>query len=403
MGFMKKYAGKIQAVILIAAIFVAGFAVGTINSVSVAQSRVVIGDTDEAFAPLWEVFNTIQASYVDSADIDVPLLVNGAITGMVESLGDRYSNYIDPSAFDRFNSDLSGNFEGIGVVIETNPDTNEIYVTNVLRGSPALGAGVLPGDIFYSVDGTLIEGLDQTALALLVLGPAGSTVNITFKRGTELINLAIVRARIELPNVETDILDNNIAYVSLNNFNSVAVNQIRQALEEVDVNNRNGLVFDLRGNPGGLLSSAIDVGSLFIRDGVLLYETFADGSEQTFEVNGNYANINVPIVVLVNENSASASELVAGAIKDRGAGTLIGETTFGKGTVQTIQPLSNGGGLRLTIARYLLPSRQWIHDVGVVPDIAIDYDPFEDGATGDLQLEAAIRFLSESTSNTPGN
>lgn len=403
MGFMKKYAGKIQAVILIAAIFVAGFAVGTINSVSVAQSRVVIGDTDEAFAPLWEVFNTIQASYVDSADIDVPLLVNGAITGMVESLGDRYSNYIDPSAFDRFNSDLSGNFEGIGVVIETNPDTNEIYVTNVLRGSPALGAGVLPGDIFYSVDGTLIEGLDQTALASLVRGPAGSTVNITFKRGTELINLAIVRARIELPNVETDILDNNIAYVSLNNFNSVAVNQIRQALEEVDVNNRNGLVFDLRGNPGGLLSSAIDVGSLFIRDGVLLYETFADGSEQTFEVNGNYANINVPIVVLVNENSASASELVAGAIKDRGAGTLIGETTFGKGTVQTIQPLSNGGGLRLTIARYLLPSRQWIHDVGVVPDIAIDYDPFEDGATGDLQLEAAIRFLSESTSNTPGN
>jgi carboxyl-terminal processing protease len=178
-------------------------------------------------------------------------------------------------------------------------------------------------------------------------------------------------------------------------FSELSREQVDEALAAVDVNSRSGLIFDLRGNPGGLLTSAVDIGSLFIEDDVLLYEVFADGSEEIFRSNGDYGNIEVPIVVLIDEGSASASELVSGAIKDYGVATLIGETTFGKGTVQNIQPLSNEGALRLTIARYLTPNRTWIHDVGVTPDIIIEWNPQTvDEINGpDPQLQAAIELL----------
>lgn len=397
MDIVRKYSKTLSTVLLLVTVFVAGVYVGNIDVVTEAQGRFSIGDTDEAFEPLWEVFAAIQADYVDSGEIDVPTLVDGAITGMVESLGDQYSGYLSSDAYSAFNNSLSGNFEGIGVVIRTLEDTGEIEVVSVLAESPALAVGVQPGDIFHEVDGQPVEGLDQTQLATIVRGPAGTTVTVTFKRDDEFVTYDIVRARIEIPNVETDILENNIAYIKLNDFNTNARQQLDAAVAELDVNSRNGLVFDLRGNPGGLLSTAIDVGSMFIEDGVLLYETFGNGEEQIFEVNGNYADINVPIVVLVDETSASASELVAGAIKDTGVATIIGETTFGKGTVQTIRPLSNGGALRLTIARYLLPSRAWVHEVGVQPDIEVEWNPVtaEEMNGEDPQLEAAIDLLIE--------
>lgn len=402
MDIIRKYAKTLSTVIFVLTVFITGFYAGNIHSSSQAQGRFALGDTEEAFEPMWEVFNAIQNDYVDSSSVDVPTLVNGAISGMVDALGDQYSNYLTPDAYSQFNNDLSGNFEGIGVVIRTLEETGEIEVVSILNGSPALDAGVRPGDIFYEVDGQRIEGMSQTELATLVRGPAGTDVEITFDRDGELITLNIIRARIELPNVETEILENNIAYLSLNDFSTVARQQINEALETLDVNSRNGFIFDLRGNPGGLLSSAIDVGSLFIEDGVLLYEAFGNGTEQTFEVNGTFGDINVPIVVLVDESSASASELVAGAIQDRGVATLIGETTFGKGTVQTIRPLSNGGGLRLTVARYLLPSRRWIQDVGVVPDIIVEWNPetVEEINGDDPQLQAAIDFLIDGESTT---
>lgn len=402
MDIIRKYAKTLSTVIFVLTVFITGFYAGNIHSSSQAQGRFALGDTEEAFEPMWEVFNAIQNDYVDSSSVDVPTLVNGAISGMVDALGDQYSNYLTPDAYSQFNNDLSGNFEGIGVVIRTLEETGEIEVVSILNGSPALDAGVRPGDIFYEVDGQRIEGMSQTELATLVRGPAGTDVEITFDRDGELITLNITRARIELPNVETEILENNIAYLSLNDFSTVARQQINEALETLDVNSRNGFIFDLRGNPGGLLSSAIDVGSLFIEDGVLLYEAFGNGTEQTFEVNGTFGDINVPIVVLVDESSASASELVAGAIQDRGVATLIGETTFGKGTVQTIRPLSNGGGLRLTVARYLLPSRRWIQDVGVVPDIIVEWNPetVEEINGDDPQLQAAIDFLIDGESTT---
>jgi len=197
--------------------------------------------------------------------------------------------------------------------------------------------------------------------------------------------------------VEYEVLEGDIGYISMADFNSRARSQLDTALEEINVNELNGLIFDVRGNPGGLLSSAIDITSAFIEDGVILYEAFGDGTEEIFEANGNYAGIEVPIVLLVDETSASASELLAGALKDTGTATLIGEVTFGKGTVQTVQGLSNDGALRLTIARWLTPERNWIHEQGVTPDIIVDWDPqsIEELEAGDPQLDAAIDFLLE--------
>ncbi|MCA9891524.1 MAG: S41 family peptidase [Anaerolineae bacterium] len=394
MASIRKHATKIQSMLLILAVFTAGFALGNLNTPSEAQTA--FGDTDEAFAPLYQVFNLIQSEYVDADIVEVPALVNGAIQGMVDSLGDQYSGYMQPTVFDMFNTDLSGDVEGIGVVIRTIEETGEIEVVNVLEGAAARSAGVLPGDIFWEVDGQSVIGMNQTELAGIVRGPAGTDVTITFKRDEAFIELTITRVRFSVPIVTSEVLDGNIAYVSLAEFNGNAAEELANTFEELDVNSRAGLIFDLRGNPGGLLRSAVEVASLFIQDGTILYESFGDGTEEIFEATGDYAGIEVPIVVLVDEGSASASELVSGAMKVRGVATLIGETTFGKGTVQTVQPLDNGGGLRLTIARYLLPDRNWIHDIGVDPDVLVEWNPqtTEEMEGDDPQLQAAIEFFT---------
>lgn len=386
MKVAKEHQTKLSAMLAFIAVFAMGFFFGNLQTVN------AIGSTDDAFEPLMEVFETIQTRYVDSEAVEVPMLIDGAINGMVDSLGDQFSSYLTPDTYTMFNQNLEGGIEGIGVVIRLNDETGEIEVVSLIRGAAAEAAGVRPGDIFISVNGRSVEGFNTTELGDIVRGPAGTDVTVTFRRDDELITLTMTRVRFDVPTVESDLLEGNIAYVQLSDFNQVARQQIDEALAELDVNNTNGLIFDLRGNPGGLLSSAIDVASLFIEEGPILYEVFGDGREEVFEANGNYGNIDVPIVVLINEGSASASELVSGAMKDLGIATLIGESTFGKGTVQTIQPLENNGALRITVARYLLPSRTWIHEVGVQPDIAVEYDPFEDEI--DFQLEAAIEFLN---------
>lgn len=396
MEIVRKHHQKLSTALLLVVIFLAGYVVGGLNpSITQAQDNPqAIGDIDEAFAPLFETYQLIQSRYVAGDEIDTDTLINGALTGMIDALGDPYSSYFDPEAYQSFTTQLSGDIEGIGVVIFTNDD-DRVEVQQVFDGTGADVAGVRPGDVFIEVDGINVEGYDQTQLGGVVRGEAGTTVDVTFLREGEEITITITRVRFEVPNVEYELLEeSNVAYISMADFNARSRPQLDEALAALDVNSRNGLIFDLRNNPGGTLSSAVDIASAFIEDGVILYESFADGSEQTFDANGAFAGITVPIVVLVNENSASASELVSGAMQDQAVAYIIGEVSFGKGTVQTVQPLSNDGALRLTIARYLLPSRRWIHDVGVTPDLIIPFDELEaqDG-DADPQLDAALDFL----------
>jgi len=390
----------LQIIILAALIFAAGFAMGNHAGISTAQSN-ISPEVEKLFEPLWEVYNLIETQYVDPNDAPVvpQKLVDGAISGMVDSLGDQFSGYMSPDIYPLLNDDLSGAIEGIGVVIRTLEDEGGIEVVNVMEGTPAAIAGLKIGDIFNQVDDVDVSNATQLELAAKVRGPAGSDVKLTMKRGEELIDFNITRARIEIPNIESRVLeDSNIAYIKLNQFSSEARQQIDQAIEELDVNERTGLIFDLRGNPGGLLNSAIDVASAFIKTGPILIEDFGEGNKQTFNATGDYSGIKVPIVVLVDESSASASELVAGALQDRDQATIMGEVTLGKGTVQTWRDLPNGGGIRLTIARWLTPNEHWIHGAGITPDVIIGWTPesFDDDST-DPQLSAALDYLQSVT------
>ena len=377
------------SIAIIALIFAAGYVMGNIQTYVSA-----INDTQTAFQPMFEAFDMIQRSFVE--DIPTEDLVDGAINGLMESLGDQHSAYLTPESYAAFNTELQGEVTGIGVVIETVEDTNEIRVTRVFETAPAADVGVQIGDVFIEVDGKNVVGFSQSELANVVRGPVGTPVNITFRRDDAMINFTIIRDRFEVPNVTYEVIDEEIGYIQFLDFSAVARDQIDDALDALDVNSLEGLILDIRGNPGGLLSSAIDMISAFVRDDIILYESFADGREEIIRANGNYANIQVPVVVLVDEDSASASELLAGALQDYELATIMGEVTFGKGTVQTIHGLSNEGAIRVTIARWLTPDRQWIHENGVTPDIIIEWDPeTPEEFEVDPQLQGAIDYLNE--------
>lgn len=382
----------IPAVAALILVFFIGYGVGTHQTVSYAQgSRASAEEVEAAFSPFWQVFDYIQEQYIE--DVELETLVEGAATGMVNALDDPFSGYMTSEEFDLLNSDLAGEFEGIGVVIRTIEDTGEIEVVGILNGAPAQGSGILRGDIFAAVDGIDVTQMNQGELANLVRGPEGTDVAITMRRGAEMIDFNITRARIVVPTVESRLLEDDIAYVRLNQFNEQSRPELDAAFEALEVNDRAGLILDLRDNPGGLLSSAIEVGSAFIPSGTIVTEVFGDGSEQAFQSDGSFAHIFVPVAILVNEASASASELVAGAMQDTGVATIIGETTLGKGTVQQWYTLNNQGGLRLTVARWLTPDGRWIHEEGIVPDIVVEWTPETYDDPNDPQIAEAVSWL----------
>lgn len=381
-----------QVVLLVLLVFAAGFALGQHNSVSQAQTIYTMPpEVEEAFEPFWQVYSMIESEYIDHPDVET--LVDGAISGMMDSLGDQYSGYMNPQLYPLLNDDIDGVVEGIGALVRTNEETEEVEIVSVMEGTPAMRGGILPGDVFVAVDGETVEGLDQLELVGKVRGPAGTEVRLTMRRGEALKEFTIVRELIQVPNIETRVLDHNVAYIKLFEFNTQARDQIDAAIAELDVNSRSGLILDLRGNPGGLLNSVIDVTSAFLKEGVVVIEQFGDGSEQEREATGDYSGVDVPIVVLVDEASASASELMAGALQDYQIATIVGEVTLGKGTVQTWAGLVNGGGLRLTIARWLTPNGKWIHEKGITPDIVVEWTPETYEDPNDPQLAAALNYL----------
>ena len=384
--YRDKWSG--QSLLSTLAVFLLGILFG---SISLQQHSSALGDIDQAFEPFWDAFAIIESRYVDPVPIEQ--LVDGAIAGMVDALEDDHSGYIRPELCDRA-VDFSGEFSGIGVTIATIDDTGEIEVVTVIPNSPAESAGVMPGDIFYEIDGQAVTGMTQAELSAIVPGPRGTVIAITFKRDSELVTFEIVRDIFTLPNVSYAMLADNIAHIEMKDFNNLSRQQLDDAFDALDIDETTGLIFDIRGNPGGTLASAIEIGSAFIEDGVLLRQVSRNHSEEVTRTSGGYAEIDVPIVVLVDETSASASEVIAGAMQDYGVATIIGETTFGKGTVQNIPYLSNDGCVRITVKRWLTPNGHWIHDQGITPDIIIEWNQDDEEAGGiDLQLEAALDFL----------
>jgi carboxyl-terminal processing protease len=389
-------------------IFILGYLAGTASLPTIAQDDEDLYQV--IFEPLFQAYELIGWNYID--DVDDEVLVNGAIRGMLDSLGDPYTNYVDPEYWTFVSSDLDGSIEGIGVVIST--EDNITQVTNVFENTPAQRAGVQVGDIFYEVNGESVSNLNNLELAARVRGPAGTTVTIMFQRGDDFVTLEVERAKIDVPNVEYRLIEEqDIAYISMAQFSSVSHEQVLEAIEALNINKRQGLIFDLRGNSGGYLTTAVNIAGLFLEEGTILREQFSDeryldfvisegrayqvdtdGNRILYSMRSEYADIRVPIVLLVDERSASASELVAGAWQDHDVLTVMGVTTFGKGTVQTQQDLMNGGGLRITVAKWLTPNHEWITGEGITPDIVVPVPEDHDiNIDGDIQLEAAIDFL----------
>lgn len=349
---------------------------------------------EELFIPFWEVWEIIHDQYIDQP-VDNTTLMRGAISGMLDSLGDQHTSYMDPDQYMQANIPMDGEYEGIGAWV----DTTSEYLTIIspMPNSPAEEVGLIPGDQVIMIDGEDMTGIDGSLVIRKVLGPAGSKVVLTIRREgkPEPFDVTIIREKIIIPSVESKMLEENIGYVQILTFGADTRSELRKNLKGLLEQNPIGLIVDLRNNGGGYLQTAVEVGSEFIAEGVILYEDYGydDGMEEFNAHKGGLAT-EIPLVLLVNEGSASASEIVAGAIQDHQRGPLVGATTFGKGSVQNwIELRNNQGAVRVTIARWLTPDKRQIHETGLTPKFLVEFTEEDFLAELDPQLDKAIEVL----------
>jgi carboxyl-terminal processing protease len=350
-------------------------------------------DTAELFAPFWETWQIVHERYVDQPIDDVALM-RGALRGMLEALGDQHTSYMDPEQYETANMDLRGDYEGIGAWVD--PTQEYLTIISPMEGSPAQKAGLKPKDQIVAVDGDDMTGVPGELVIRRVLGPSGSKVILTIRREgvPEPFDVEITRARIIVPSVTSKMLDNDIAYVQITTFGDKTSQDLRDQLRDLLAQNPRGMVLDLRNNTGGWLTTAIQVTSQFIGDGVIMYEVYGNGARDTYRAERGGLATEIPLVVLINEGSASASEILAGAIQDYDRGKLVGVTSFGKGSVQSWISLQNGqGAVRVTIARWLTPKERTIHEVGIEPDLIVEISDEDILAERDPQLDKALEVL----------
>ena len=362
-----------------------------------AQQSATPEELQALFAPFWEAWNLVHASYVDQPVDDVALM-RGAISGMMEALGDQHSSYMDPEDYKQANESLDGSYEGIGAYVDTT--TDYLTITSPIPGSPAEEAGLRPGDKIIAIDGEDMTGIDAELARRKVLGPAGSTVKLTIWRDGEedTFDVSIVRARIVIASATGEMLEGDIAYFQVTTFGSQTMPELEAALNELMPQNPKAIILDLRNNGGGYLQTSVEVTSQFLADGVVLHEQFGDGNRTTYEVEpgGLATDPSIPMIVLINEGSASASEIVAGALQDTGRAKLLGVVSYGKGSVQNWIPLSgDNGAVRITIAKWLTPNENTIHEVGLTPDYTVEFTEEDRAADRDPQLDEAVRILKE--------
>ena len=350
-------------------------------------------DTDLLFEPFWQAWDLVHDRYVDQP-LDDTILMQGAIRGMMNALGDPYTGYLTADEYQQANAPLRGEYDGIGAWVDTTGEF--LTIISPMEGSPAEGAGLKSGDRIIAVDGETVTGVDPGLVLRRVLGPAGTTVVLTISRD-ELetpFDVSIVRQKITITLVSGKMLDNNIAYVQLLQFGEQTDRELRNILRDLLRQNPAGLILDLRNNPGGYLNTAINITSQFIGDGIIMYEEYGDGNRVTFRARSGGLATKIPLVVLVNEGSASASEITAGAIQDRDRALLVGVKTFGKGTVQAWDELDkNSGAVKITIARWLTPNERQLAGEGLEPDIEVVITDADIEANRDPQLDKAIEVL----------
>lgn len=371
-----------------------GLLQGDLNSMPEGADEATPVEMQELFKPFWQAWDLVNDLYVEQP-IDPVILMRGAISGMLESLGDRHTSYLDPVMKDASNVRLEGEeYEGIGAWVD--PTAEYLTIVSPMPNSPAEKAGLRPGDQIIAVDGEDMTGKDGSYAREKVIGPAGSTVLLKILREgeEEPFEVSVERASIEVPTVISEMLDDNIAYVRLTTFGDDTAEVLEDTLRELLAQKPDGLILDMRYNGGGYLTTAIQVASQFIGDGDLMIEEFGDGRREVFQANPGGAATDIPLVVLINEGSASASEIVAGAIQDLKRGYLVGATTYGKGSVQNYIELDgDNGAVRVTVARWLTPLGRQINEVGLNPDFPVEVTDADLDAGRDAQKEKAVEVL----------
>ena len=346
-------------------------------------------------ALLNEITRLLESEYIDPASIDEQELTYGAAAGLVSSLGDPNTMFVEPVQAAIIEEDMQGSFEGIGATVDLVDGV--LTIVQPLPNSPAVRAGIQAGDQVLAVDGVSLEGMSLIDSITLIRGPKGTQITLLIRREgiEEPFGVEVTRDRIEVSIVESRMLDGQIGYISLAEFNAVALDQVQSALKSLKRDGMQGLILDLRNNPGGYLHMAIEIASEFLPRGTLVVtEQQRDQAPNEYTVRRNGSAVDVPLVVLVNGGSASASEIVAGAIQYHGRGKLIGTTTFGKGSVQSTHTLSDGSSLRVTIAKWVLPGGRILQGDGIEPDERVEITPEQAAAGEDPQLDRAIGLLT---------
>ena len=354
-----------------------------------------IGDFDEDdLEKLLDVWELVESDFFGPIPTDENL-TDALIEQLVDELGDPFTNYWPPDVAQRINDGFRGDFQGIGAYVGTNDD-NQFYIVRPIPNTPAARAGLKPGDVVTHVDGNSIAGFITDEVVAIVRGPKGEPVVLTvIREGTpEPFDVTIIRDQITVPVVEIgEYADGQIGYVRLTSFNQLATEQLTLAVQAHLDNGITGLIFDLRQNGGGLLTQAVSVGDIFLPDGTYLIVRDNDGNEDRYETENGQIGEDIPLVVLIDNGSASASEIASAALKELDRATIIGVNTFGKGSVQTPYQLDDGSEFRVTTARFFSPLNNVIHGVGVSPDIEFDHTPDLFGGEDDLTIQRAVDFL----------
>lgn len=338
-------------------------------------------------------------------EIDQDELMTGIYKGYISSLGDPYSTYYTQEEYRALLESSSGTYCGVGAVVSQNPTTGIITIVKPFVGGPAYKAGMLPEDILYKVNGEEVTGDDISDVVSRMKGEEGTTVEISIVREgeSEPLDFTITRAFIDVPTVEAKMLDDNLGYILVSEFDEITVEQFCDAVDDLEKQGMTGLIVDLRDNPGGLLDSVVKMLDRIVGKGLLVYTEDKNGRKNEWDAKTK-EELKVPLVVLINGQSASASEIFAGAVQDYKAGTLVGTTSFGKGIVQSVRPLKDGTAVKLTISKYYTPNGRNIHGTGIEPDVEeelsddlkskVVIDPSEDN-----QLQKAIEVLKDKISN----
>ena len=423
----RKRIGVAQIVLIVLISLLVGYWFGTIKVnfdwnnyhpvLNVIGKEPPSGVVNIDFNPFWNVWERLQAGYYDKSKLDQQKMLNGAIQGMVQSLGDPFTMYLPPVQNDNFKQGLAGQFSGIGAELGIASNNKDVIVIAPLDGSPAEKAGIKAGDTILRVDGQVVNGTDLTAVVNKIRGPKGTKVTLTVSHkdsNGKQQDITITRDTITVKSVTDSIKTFNcsqteckasddksantkIGYIRLSQFGDNTNQEWLAAVKDLNSKmaydkNVKGIILDLRNNPGGYLTDATFVAGEFLPQGTpVVIQDDGQGNTKTLSVDRTGTLLNVPLIVLINKGSASASEIVSGALRDNKRAKLVGDTSFGKGTIQQAEDLGDGAGLHVTIAKWLTPNKTWVNGKGLTPDVSVSLDPKD--PSRDTQLEKGVYEL----------